>query len=191
MAHLNGGDFGQEIVGESNYFKILARCFKAGRQDTSGKRSYITVSLVLENHNKYDKNAVAVVSDFGTVGYLPRADAKLYRKLHGNNETHTTDAVIYSRDGTKFGVWIDVGLDDDWMDESDDNSQSPSTFIQHSNTPVERPIILEPKQPPTPPKAWKDQSTSEQIVTVIGFAILLGVLYLIFALLRWFFGLFS
>lgn len=185
MAHLSSGDFGQEIVGESHYFKTLARCFKAGRQDKSGKRSYMTVKLVLENNNKHDKNAVAVVSDFGTVGYLPRADARLYRKLYGNNETHTTDAVIYSRDGTKFGVWIDVDLDDDWVDEP------INKLTKQVNTPVERPIILEPKQPPPPPKAWKDQSVSERIGTVIGFAILLGVLYLIFALLRWFFGLFS
>lgn len=195
MAHLNGGGFGQEIVGESNYFKILARCFKAGQQDKNGKRSYITISLVLENHNKYDKNAVAVVSDFGTVGYLPRADAKLYRKLYGNNETHSTDAVIYSQDGTKFGVWIDVCLDDDcmdedWIDEPDDNSQSPSTFIQHSNTPVERPIILEPKQPPKPPKAWKEQTSREKIAVGLAWIFLAGCVYFAFALLCWFFGLF-
>ncbi len=184
MAHLSDGYFGQEIVGESHYFKTLARCFKAGRQETSGKRSYITVQLVLENDNKHDKNAVAVVSDFGIVGHLPRADAKLYRKKYGNNETHTTDAVIYTRDGTMFGVWIDVDLDDDWVGE-------PIEPTKQVNTPIERPIILEPKQPPTPPKAWKDQSASERIGTVIGFAILFGVLYLIFALFRWFFGLFS
>lgn len=191
MAHLSGGDFGQEIVGESHYFKTLARCFKVGRQDASGKRSYMTVKLVLENNNKHDKNAVAIVSEFGTVGYLSRIDAKLYRKLYGNNETHTTDAVIYSRDGTKFGVWIDVCLDEDLVDEPINKPKKASNPTKQTNAPVERPIILEPKQPPTPPKAWKDQSVSERIGTVIGFAILLGVLYLVFASLRWFFGLFS
>lgn len=191
MAHLSGGDFGQEIVGESHYFKTLARCFKVGRQDASGKRSYMTVKLVLENNNKYDKNAVAIVSEFGTVGYLSRIDAKLYRKLYSNNETHTTDAVIYSRDGTKFGVWIDVCLDEDLVDEPINKPKKASKPTKQTNAPVERPIILEPKQPPTPPKAWKDQSVSERIGTVIGFAILFGVLYLVFASLRWFFGLFS
>lgn len=189
MAHLSGGDLRQEIVGESNYFKVLARCFKVGQQDTSGKRSYITVKLVLENDNKHDKNAVAIVSEFGTVGYLSRADAKLYRKMYGNNETHTTDAVIYSRDGTVFGVWIDVCLDEELADEFLNELQLNKSN-KYANAPVERPIILESKQPPASPKSWKEQSTSERIITVIGFAILFGVLYLVFALLRWFFGLF-
>lgn len=191
MAHLSGGDFRQEVVGESNYFKTLAHCFKTGRQDTSGKRSYMTVKLVLENNNKHDKNAVAIVSELGTVGYLSRIDAKLYRKLYSNNETHTTDAVIYSRDGTKFGVWIDVCLDEDLVDEPINKPKKASKPTKQTNAPVERPIILEPKQPPTPPKAWKDQSVSERIGAVIGFAILFGVLYLVFVSLRWFFGLFS
>lgn len=142
MAHLSGGDFGQEIVGESHYFKTLARCFKVGRQDASGKRSYITVQLILENDNKHDKNAVAVVSDFGTVGYLSRADAKLYRKLYDNNETHSTDAVVYSQDGTKFGVWIDVDLHNENGECDDDLENYTPTHRTSTPKPTKRTDVI-------------------------------------------------
>lgn len=189
MAYLNGSNFGQEVVGESHYIKTLARCFQAGKQDKSGKRSYITVRLVLENDNRYDKNAVAVVSEFGKIGHLSRADAKIYRKLYGSNETHITDAVIVTRDGTLFGVWLDICLGEDEMDIFLDNQSKSNPSNNPTNMPVERPIILEPKQPPLP-TAWKEQSLGERTATVLALVFLAGCVYLVFVVLRWFFGLF-
>lgn len=145
MAHLTGGDFGQEVVGESHYTRALARCFKAGDVDDSGKRSYVSVELVAENNNKYDKNAVAVVSEFGVVGYLSRDDAKLYRKLY-DTETHTTDAVIVTRDENLFGVWLDVLLDDDDDRESDDyEDEDLENFVKAQRK-------FKPTSPRTKPK---------------------------------------
>lgn len=141
MAHLTGGDLRQEVVGESYYTKALARCFKAGNIDDGGKRSYVTVRLVAENNNKHDKNAVAVVSQFGTLGYLSRDDAKIYRTLYGT-DTHTTDAVIVTREGDLFGVWLDVLL------ESDDENEDLGSFVkaQRDFKPT-NPRNAKPKQP--------------------------------------------
>lgn len=115
MAHLYGGDLGQEVVGESYYIPALARCFEAGRKDGDGKRSYVQVEIRPESNNPHDKNAVAIIGQFGKVGHLSRADAKRYRQLYGNTDIHTTDAVIITHDGTLFGVWLDVSLDADFV----------------------------------------------------------------------------
>lgn len=144
MAHLVGGDFRQEVVGESHYTRALARCFKAGDVDDSGKRSYISVELVAENNNKHDKNAVAVVGKFGVVGYLSRDDAKIYRKLY-STETHTTDAVIVTRDGDLFGVWLNVLLDDDELDDYEDEDLENFVKAQRKFKPTSS--RTKPKQP--------------------------------------------
>lgn len=144
MAHLTGSDFGQEVVGESHHTRALARCFKAGDVDDSGKRSYVSVELAAENNNKYDKNAVAVVGQFGTLGYLSRDDAKLYRKLYGA-ETHTTDAVIVTRDGDLFGVWLDVLLGDDDSEPDDYEDEDLENFVKAQRK-------FKPTSPHTKPK---------------------------------------
>lgn len=190
MAHLSSSNFGQEVVGESYYIKTLARCFQAGKQDKSSKRSYTTVRLVAENDNKHDKNAVAVVSEFGKVGHLSRADAKLYRKLYGSDETHTTDAVIVTRDDALFGVWLDICLNECETNDFLDAQSKSSLSNNPTNIPVEHPIVLEPKQPPPPPKAWKEQSLGERMVTILALGFLIGCVYLVFVTLRWLFGLF-
>ena len=122
MAHISGYGYEQEVVGESNYTETLAKAFADGNIKAEGKRSYVMMSLVLEDDNLYDINAVAVISNHGIVGYLPRDDAKEYRKLYGTGETNTIDAVIITRDHTLFGVWLDITLDDEelYMDYTDE-----------------------------------------------------------------------
>ena len=115
MAHLYGGDLGQEVVGESHYIETLARCFEAGRKDHTGKRSYTQVEIRPESNNPHDKNAVAIIGQFGKVGHLSRTDAKRYRQLYGSTDIHTTDAVIITHDGTLFGVWLDISLDETFV----------------------------------------------------------------------------
>lgn len=61
-------DFDTAIVGESNYKSTIAKCYK--------ESDLIDVTLILEDNNPYDNNAVAVVSKYGVVGYLDRETAK-------------------------------------------------------------------------------------------------------------------
>lgn len=125
----NGGHFGQEVVGESHYVKALARTFKSGNKQNKN-RSYVVVTLNPENDNPYDKNAIAIVGEFGVLGYLSRDDAVLYRQTYGNL-AHTTDAVIVTRSGDKFGVWLDVALygeDEDFDDDLEDYAPKRRTF---------------------------------------------------------------
>lgn len=197
MAHLGGSNFDTEVVGESHYIQTLAACFKVGRRSNNDKRSYITVRLVLENQNKYDSNAVAVVSELGTIGYLSRSDAVDYRKSYGEQKTHTTDAVIVTRDGTKFGVWLDVDL----YNHDDCDEQSDSVLLDTANksiavtaTPKSKPVIIidKPKLNRTkepPPKPWREMSTVEKVLEILVYLFLLGVLYVVYRIVTWFFGL--
>lgn len=130
MAHLdNGGYFGQEVVGESHYVKALARTFDSGNKQNKN-RSYVVVTLAPEDNNPYDKNAVAVVGEFGVLGYLSRDDAELYREKYGS-VAHSADAVIVTRSGDKFGVWLDVDLcdeDEEFDDDLEDYTPTQKTF---------------------------------------------------------------
>lgn len=187
MAHLCGYGFEQEVVGESHYISQLKKAFRSGKISKNGKRSYVIVRLVLEDNNKYDKNAVAVMSDFGKVGHLSRADAILYRRIYGSVKTHTADAVIVTRHGDKFGVWLDITLDDDCDDFKENKQSLPKA--NNINTPIQRPIILDPPKPAPPPKPWKDQSTSQKIGTILALAFLFGVFYVVYLIVAWFFRL--
>ena len=91
MAHIENKGFPQHVVGESNYFNALRKCYKdkeAVRIDS--KNVVIPVLLKLDNANKYDKNAVAVISKHGLIGHLPAEDAIFYREIYGETEEHTT-----------------------------------------------------------------------------------------------------
>lgn len=192
MAHLYGGNYGTEVVGESHYFGTLAKCFKASKIDKSGKRSYLIVQLVCENNNKYDKNAVAVVSDFGVVGHLSRDDAVDYRELYAE-ATHTTDAVIVTRDGTKFGVWLDVDLYDDDFAKSIIN-ESMAQDKQPVTTQPTAPTEPSQSQPTAPPfvvqeKRWQDMNKGERIFSVISVLFCIGLIYLAYKILAFIFGL--
>ena len=55
------------------------------------------LSLKLDNNNKHDKYAIEVLTDSGRqLGYLTRAQRKLYRTLEGNNSIHIKVGYINS-----------------------------------------------------------------------------------------------
>nr|WP_246497532.1 HIRAN domain-containing protein [Sphaerisporangium rubeum] len=67
----------QEVAGESHYFPALEKVLR-----TSGARELETTAILIrEPHNRHDPNAVAVLIQQETVGYLPREDATRYRSL--------------------------------------------------------------------------------------------------------------
>jgi hypothetical protein len=65
------------VVGESHCQSVLARLQRRCVPGIEGRPSF-PVALVPEPTNPYDEHAVAVVSDAGRVGYLPREDARRY-----------------------------------------------------------------------------------------------------------------
>jgi collagen type III alpha len=69
----------QEVAGESHY---LAALEKVLRKSGGGRDEVETTALLVpEPDNRHDPNAVAVLIQHETVGYLPREDAAKYRAL--------------------------------------------------------------------------------------------------------------
>ncbi|MFJ5988859.1 HIRAN domain-containing protein [Lentzea sp. NPDC092896] len=68
------GWFGQEVVGESHYFKELRGLAGA---TTTGEREMVA-QLRREPSNRHDRNAVQVLIERRVVGYLPRESAAEY-----------------------------------------------------------------------------------------------------------------
>jgi HIRAN domain len=65
------------VVGESHYQATLRRLRGRCRPGAEGRPSF-PVALMREPDNPHDEHAVAVMSDFGRIGYLPRDDARRY-----------------------------------------------------------------------------------------------------------------
>lgn len=65
------GDFKIEVVGVSQYQEVLEAAATQG--------AYVRATLVLEDDNPYDDQAVAVLIDGRRIGYLARALARRYR----------------------------------------------------------------------------------------------------------------
>lgn len=94
------GEYAQEVVGESNYQPAL-RAIQASKD-----KPFHRVRLVPEDTNPYDNQAVRVDVAGKTVGYLPRADARRWRKSAG---PETCDVYIADAGpGTNLGVWLRV-----------------------------------------------------------------------------------
>lgn len=72
------GSFSTEVVGESHYQQALERI--CGGVTRDGVEKLATATLVLEDSNPHDKNAVRVDISGSTVGYLSRETAKSYRR---------------------------------------------------------------------------------------------------------------
>ena len=72
------GQYDLEAIGESRRQKYLeALC---GGHSRKGSKQEVLAKLHYENGNPSDKNAIRVVVNGGTVGYLPPENASLYRK---------------------------------------------------------------------------------------------------------------
>ncbi|MDE2465490.1 MAG: hypothetical protein KGO02_17520 [Alphaproteobacteria bacterium] len=110
------GTFEVEVVGESHYQKALEKLCGGRTEDSAEKKCQAT--LVLEDSNPYDSNAVRIDVDGATVGYLPRDTAKVYRqrlKEAGHPQLlGTCDAVIRggwdrgNGDKGSFGIRLDL-----------------------------------------------------------------------------------
>jgi hypothetical protein len=65
------GAFAVDVVGVSQYQRVLEAAAEEG--------AVVEATLVLEDSNPYDDQAVAVQIDGQRAGYLSRANARLYR----------------------------------------------------------------------------------------------------------------
>lgn len=85
-----------EVVGESHYRTNLKKL--AGKHGDESINKECIATLIPENDNQYDKNAIRIDIEGLTVGYLSRHDAILFRELlKANNESDqitTCKAVI-------------------------------------------------------------------------------------------------
>lgn len=111
MSKINEGyEFKTAIVGESNYKTALKKCYNDPNAYRKGQGVFLDVTLKLENNNKYDDQAVAVVSKYGIIGYLPKDTARKYRKDWDEQDGNTVRAKVTTSDpkSNLYGVWIDL-----------------------------------------------------------------------------------
>jgi hypothetical protein len=92
------GEYSQEVVGESNYQPALLAI------RASAEKPFHRARLVAEDDNPYDDQAVRVDVSGQTVGYLPRADARLWRR---RRSPATCGAYLADAgNGKNLGVWL-------------------------------------------------------------------------------------
>ena len=110
------GDFEFEVVGESFYQKDLARL--AGAHGEQSADVQCVATLVLEDDNKHDPKAVAVLVDGRKIAHPSREDARSFRRRLGAKKLSgartTCDALIVGggtrRNGEKlmYGAKLDI-----------------------------------------------------------------------------------
>jgi hypothetical protein len=114
------GTFSLPIVGESKYQTNLE--WICGVRTENGEDRVVTATLILENSNPYDQNAVRVDIEGLTVGYLSRDLAKQYRarlQQAGHPTLRSTCSANIRggwdrgrRDKGHYGVWLDLPVHD-------------------------------------------------------------------------------
>jgi len=112
------GRYDLEVVGESRYQRHLN--VLSARYSKKGGDSELIAKLHYENTNPHDKKAIRVVIDGGTVGYLSRKDARLFRKrvekveLEGLVISCNAEILggkrVWLFKGTDFSVWLDLPI---------------------------------------------------------------------------------
>ncbi len=86
-------EFPCEVVGESRYQDDLEEI--CGGRDNEGNRERVVASLIPEDDNKFDGQAVKVVIEGYKVGYLSRENARKFRRKHKNRKSpFRCDAII-------------------------------------------------------------------------------------------------
>lgn len=107
------GQFGLEVVGESQYQAAIARASKQARR--VGERRIIRVRVEREPTNQYDPQAVRIVSTYGeTLGYLSRESASSYQKalieFENAGLTVSCAASLYGDDPDRpaMGLYLDL-----------------------------------------------------------------------------------
>lgn len=108
----NGGyDF--EVVGESHYQDEIRWCLPLSYRMRDKVRLYTIATLYQDDDNEHDPNAVAVKIDGETVGYLPRDEAKHFRRWadkEGLDRKSTCRAVIVGGEGKDYSIWLDLPI---------------------------------------------------------------------------------
>jgi hypothetical protein len=107
------------IVGESHYQEALEEIC-GGERDDDGVDRVLNASLVLEDSNPYDPQAVRVDIDGKTVGYLSRPTARRFRQEIAAGQPAGTTLPCKARikggwdrgagDRGHFGVWLNLSL---------------------------------------------------------------------------------
>ena len=106
------------IVGESHYQDALESI--CGPRTKDSVKQVHTATLVLENNNRYDKNAVRVEIQGKPVGYLSREVAVLYRQQirAGGKPKAIGECQALIKGGWKrdnnvgaYGVWLDIPVE--------------------------------------------------------------------------------
>jgi hypothetical protein len=110
------GTYEIEVVGESHYQPALTSIC-GGRSEKSVKK-HVQATLVLEDENPHDSQAVRIDVNDKTVGYLPRHSACEYRiRLREAGYPHLLghcNAEIRGgwdrgpQDRGYFGIWLDL-----------------------------------------------------------------------------------
>ncbi len=109
------GEYEQQVAGESFHQQHL-ELIVGGRTQRSAE-CYTEAELIPDRTNPEDKLAVKVRIMGYTVGYLPKREARVYRKWllshHGKLQVAVCPALIrggWSRDGDRgyFGVVLDL-----------------------------------------------------------------------------------
>ncbi|WP_105243779.1 HIRAN domain-containing protein [Psychrobacter sp. Marseille-P5312] len=149
-----GYEFNTPIVGESNYQDALRKSFNEPNAFRKGESAFIDVDLTYEPNNPYDKNAVAVVSTYGTLGYLSKQDAIRYRHLcEGERDTLSVRCKIYGGSKGLYGAWVDLNLED--------LAESPQSLKKYKD------ITSQPSPPSLPEKPKNKISMTTIIVGVL------------------------
>lgn len=119
--HIRGpGDFDYDVVGESHYQHNIERI--AGGRSSQSANKACKATLLLDDGNAHDKNAVKVYIDGMVVGHLDREMAKSWRPQLRKQGlpvgNYTCDALVVGGwdkgggDAGHFGVKLDLPVDD-------------------------------------------------------------------------------
>lgn len=99
------GSYDQEIVGEASYLPALRAI--AGKGEV---RHECDAILCRDDENKFDDQAIVVLIDGNTVGYLSRANARAFRKRY-QNSVQCPAVIVGGGEGREhLGVWLDMPL---------------------------------------------------------------------------------
>lgn len=99
------------VAGESSYVNALSTL--AGGRKQSGLGLECMATLICEEDNRFDANAVRVDISGKTVGYLMPMDAEEYRRRmqaagRGAQAERVAARISGGGDGRHYGVWLDL-----------------------------------------------------------------------------------
>jgi hypothetical protein len=109
------GTFAVAAVGESNY-QVALETVCGGRTEEGERGRFVEATLVPDDENPYDPNAVRVDVDGHTVGYIKAEGAVHYRqeflRQFKQLRPATCNAVIRGGwmrgSGGSYGIWLDL-----------------------------------------------------------------------------------